>query len=435
MAERDLRGVQKDQNRPPNSTLVTKLARMQDELHSLHQRREHNRKVRRHERLNITPPENGTGAAPPAPTPVPPPAPTPVPPPAPHRHVKQVPAHHVSVPERGPRDDGAAQQAQRAQRQEEKPTPPPQKVTNYKTEELVPPDIVLIVPYRNRKPHLAVFVSIMPRILEGKNYRVWFIHQSDARPFNRGALKNIGFIILRRTYPKHYKQINVIFHDIDFMPYQQNQFSYTTTPGTIRHFYGYPDSLGGIFAIKGADFEKTNGFPNFWTWGLEDNLIYHRAKRVGLRTDYREFTHAEKQADKVIGLWHGWNRLINPKRVLESTNDTGRSGISSVHSIKMEREKLGGPVGGESAYMFHVTQFSVGRSVKYDMQGATMANSRLNKWMVVKAHQEKMRTLRKKASQRRHYLAQNPNTKLSLQRRSSGNYGSIRGIPTRARRR
>ena len=416
MAERDLRGVRKNQNRPPNSTLVTKLARMQDELHSLHQRHEHNRKVRRHERLNITPPEDGTSTNAPPLTPLPP--------------VKQVPAHHVSVPEREPHDT-------KRQEQEEKPTPPPpQKVTKHKIDEQVPPDIVLIVPYRNRKPHLAVFVSIMPRILEGKNYRVWFIHQSDTRPFNRGALKNIGFIILRRTYPKHYRQINVIFHDIDFMPYQQNQFSYTTTPGTIRHFYGYPDSLGGIFAIKGADFEKTNGFPNFWTWGLEDNLIYHRAKRVGLRTDYREFTHAEKQADKVIGLWHGWNRLINPKRVLESTNDTGRSGISSVHSIKMEREKLGGPVGGESAYMFHVTQFSVDRSVKYDMQGAKIANSRLNKWMVVKAHQEKMRTLRKEASQRRRHLSQNPNTKLSLQRRSRrGNYGSIRGVPTRARRR
>ena len=55
------------------------------------------------------------------------------------------------------------------------------------------PEIIFIVPYRNREVHREVFMKIMPEILEGLNYEIFFIHQNDKRPFNRGAVKNLGF--------------------------------------------------------------------------------------------------------------------------------------------------------------------------------------------------------------------------------------------------
>ena len=148
------------------------------------------------------------------------------------------------------------------------------------------PTKIFIVPYRDREPQKHHFEIYMKYILEDipeSDYKIFFIHQTDNRPFNRGAIKNIGFLAMKDQYPDDYKNISFIFNDIDTLPVRKNVLNFDTELGTVKHYYGFNFALGGIFSIKGADFEKSGGFPNFWGWGLEDNIILARILKVGIK--------------------------------------------------------------------------------------------------------------------------------------------------------
>ena len=156
------------------------------------------------------------------------------------------------------------------------------------------PKFVFIVPYRNREPqkiHYEVYMKYILEDYDTNDYKIFFVHQCDERPFNRGAIKNIGFIVIKNLYPKDYKNITLIFNDIDTIPSKKNLLDFDTTHGKIKHYYGFKHVLGGIFSIKGNDFEKITGFPNLWGWGLEDNTILNRAKKNNLIIDYSNFYH------------------------------------------------------------------------------------------------------------------------------------------------
>ena len=124
-------------------------------------------------------------------------------------------------------------------------------------------------------------------------------------------MKNIGFLAMKDKYPEAYKDITFIFHDVDTWPSRKGLIDYTTTPGVVRHFYGYRFALGGMFAIKGADFEKSKGFPNFWGWGIEDNAINDRCLAAGLVIDRNQFYDI---TDKHIArAFDGFKRIISRK--------------------------------------------------------------------------------------------------------------------------
>ena len=174
------------------------------------------------------------------------------------------------------------------------------------------PSTVFIIPYRDRVPHRIAFIEAMNTILMHWNknsYKFMFIHQCDNRPFNRGAMKNIGFLTVKNLYPSNYQDITLIFNDIDTWPGKEGLIEYTTIPGVVRHFYGFEHTLGGILAIKGADFEKCNGFPNLWGWGLEDNTLQDRCLLVGLTIDRSNFY---KIADpRIMMMYDGMNRVVS----------------------------------------------------------------------------------------------------------------------------
>jgi len=149
---------------------------------------------------------------------------------------------------------------------------------------------VFIIPYRDRPEQKQYFEKyfkehIASRINETDTYEYFFSHQMDQRPFNRGAMKNIGFLIVRNKYPDTWKDITYVFHDIDCYPIIPSTLPYKTVHGKVAHYYGIQNTLGGIVVIKGSDFMKTAGYPNFWGWGYEDNLLYDRCLSSKLIVD------------------------------------------------------------------------------------------------------------------------------------------------------
>ena len=152
------------------------------------------------------------------------------------------------------------------------------------------PEKIFIVPYRDREVFKNVLIGKLSTYLENENkWEIYFSHQNDTRPFNRGATKNIGFLAMKEKYPNNYKDITFIFHDVDTYPKEKGLIDYNTTDGIVKHFYGYEFALGGMFAIKGKDFEKVKGFPNFWGWGFEDNVIQNKCNNNNIKIDRSNF--------------------------------------------------------------------------------------------------------------------------------------------------
>jgi len=194
------------------------------------------------------------------------------------------------------------------------------------------PKRVFIVPYRNRIQHKFFFSKYMSFILEDDDdYEIYFSHQCDARTFNRGATKNIGFIAVRNKYPEHYKDITFIFNDVDTIPFNKI-FDYNTTQGVVKHFYGFKYALGGIVVMKGVDFEKTNGFPCFWGWGMEDNALQKRCNAVGLKVDRSVFYNIG--SPEILQLFDGISRIISKKDPWRGEHDNGFDGLRTISQLK-----------------------------------------------------------------------------------------------------
>jgi hypothetical protein len=200
------------------------------------------------------------------------------------------------------------------------------------SEEIKIPKRIFIVPYRNRVQHKFFFCKYMSFILEDKDdYEIFFSHQCDARTFNRGAVKNIGFIAARNKYPDHYKNITFIFNDVDTIPFNKI-FDYDTTLGVVKHYYGFKYALGGIVVMKGYDFERTNGFPCFWGWGMEDNVLQKRCDRLGIKVDRSVFYNIG--SPEILQLFDGISRIISKKDPWRGEYDDGIDGLTTISQLK-----------------------------------------------------------------------------------------------------
>jgi predicted regulator of Ras-like GTPase activity (Roadblock/LC7/MglB family) len=209
---------------------------------------------------------------------------------------------------------------------------------------VIVPKYIFIIPYRDREPHRVFFSTYIYKIMEdipNQDWTFYFVHQNDTRPFNRGAMKNIGFLALKEAFPNHYKDIIFIFNDIDTVPYDKNILNYHTEYGVVKHFYGFQFALGGIFSIRGVDFERINGFPNYWAWGGEDNLINERAKQFGLTIDRSNFyTIGDKH---ILQFADGMKRLICRDELATSimpNNADGLTKLANVDHVKYDETHM-----------------------------------------------------------------------------------------------
>tara|TARA_B100000424_G_C22915194_1_gene486936 strand:+ start:525 stop:1304 length:780 start_codon:yes stop_codon:yes gene_type:complete len=201
------------------------------------------------------------------------------------------------------------------------------------------PKIIFIVPYRNRKNekiHFSIYMKYLMEDYSKEDFEIYFSTQTDVRPFNRGGVKNIGFLAIKDKYPNDYKNMTFVFNDIDTMPFKKNTFNYKTEKNKVKHFYGFKFALGGIFSINGEDFENCLGFPNNWGWGLEDNAMLDRVVNNNIKIDRSEFYDIKSK--EIIHLFDTPYRLINNSDPTNYDKKLLYDNIDKIHNLKFNIE-------------------------------------------------------------------------------------------------
>ncbi|XP_012270074.1 beta-1,4-N-acetylgalactosaminyltransferase bre-4 [Orussus abietinus] len=151
-------------------------------------------------------------------------------------------------------------------------------------------NIAIILPYRNRRSQLAIFMNYIHPFLQSQNldYRIFVIEQSPVQEFNRAKLFNVGYIEATKVNDFHC----FIFQDIDLIPQNlDNIYACTKMPrhmsssvNTFRYNLPYTGLFGGAIAVTRKQFEHANGFSNvFYGWGGEDDDFYSRLQSKGFK--------------------------------------------------------------------------------------------------------------------------------------------------------
>jgi hypothetical protein len=169
-------------------------------------------------------------------------------------------------------------------------------------------------------------------------YEILFCFQNNDLPFNRGGMKNCGFLYFKEKYPEQYKDFIYIFNDIDVVPYRKNMISYDLQPNEIKHYYGFDFALGGIVAIRGSDFEAINGFPSLWYWGWEDSILYQRAIKKGITVNREQFY---KFGDtNILHLIHDNERTVSQDIYRQYLGTSVIDGLDNMKEVIMSKRDM-----------------------------------------------------------------------------------------------
>ncbi|KAB7499909.1 Beta-1,4-N-acetylgalactosaminyltransferase bre-4 [Armadillidium nasatum] len=148
--------------------------------------------------------------------------------------------------------------------------------------------VAIIIPFRDRAAHLAVFLHNIHPFLQKQqiDYAIYIVEQAGSGKFNRAMALNVGFIEALKIHSYDC----FIFHDIDLIP--EDDRNLYTCPVQPRHMsvainvmqykLPYNDIFGGVSAMTVDQFRTVNGFSNkFWGWGGEDDDMSNRIKFHG----------------------------------------------------------------------------------------------------------------------------------------------------------
>jgi len=158
----------------------------------------------------------------------------------------------------------------------------------------------VVVPYRDREPHLRFFVPYLFNFLTNQEieHRIVIVEQHlHDKLFNRAKLMNVGYDIAKDDCDYF------VFHDVDLIP-EVADYSYPKCPTHMSAYCSqfnyqlpYETIFGGVSMFTKEDFIKVNGYSNeYWGWGAEDDDMYNRCEREG--------TGFERRHNRYISLAH-----------------------------------------------------------------------------------------------------------------------------------
>lgn len=200
--------------------------------------------------------------------------------------------------------------------------------------------LIFVIPYRNREHQKHFFEYYMKYLLEDMDpstYEIVFAHQKNDLPFNRGAVKNIGFLYAKEKYD-YYRDIVFVFNDIDTLPYKKGLLDYTLKENEVKHYYGFTYCLGGIVAIRGKDFERVNGYPSFWNWGWEDTILYERVLAHKMTINRDQFY--EYGNSSILHLIDGVSKSVSMKTYDLYKKGVVTDGLSTLGQVKFVKNQL-----------------------------------------------------------------------------------------------
>lgn len=148
--------------------------------------------------------------------------------------------------------------------------------------------VALIIPYRNRKKQLEIFLNYMHYFLQTQelSYKIFLVEQKYDGYFNRAKLLNYGArVAIEQGYPC------LILHDVDLIPLNYgNIYACTKYPrhmsssiDVFRYNLPYLNLFGGAVAIRSDQYLLINGMSNkFVGWGGEDDDFFRRLQIFNL---------------------------------------------------------------------------------------------------------------------------------------------------------
>jgi hypothetical protein len=122
------------------------------------------------------------------------------------------------------------------------------------------------------------FIPHMSKYLKQFDSQIFIIHQCNEKSFNRAALMNIGFDIVKKEFDYF------CFHDVDLLP-EAADYSVPDRPAHLSMYcsqfdYKRKSIFGGVVLFTKEQFSMVDGFSNLYKgWGGEDDDLRLRVRQ------------------------------------------------------------------------------------------------------------------------------------------------------------
>ena len=159
--------------------------------------------------------------------------------------------------------------------------------------------LAIIVPYRDRREELDIFLPHMEEFLSNKqlDYKIFVAEQSDDRPFNYGKLCNAVVNEIKDEFDYF------CFHDVDLLPMNDTSEYYPCDLPTRIFTYDdqgqkiepYQEYFGGVTIFPKETFINVNGFSNdYWGKGFIDMDLLKRISNNGVELQ-KTYNYSNKE--------------------------------------------------------------------------------------------------------------------------------------------